>query len=142
MKGISQVISAVMILAVAVSVSAIYIEWAPDLAERATGEVADQSSDQIKCDNAGIFLSEAEYVQTANRLDVWIENTGTIAFEDDVTVSSLKDSSVQQQTTISLLEVDEEQLVELRVEEMPDSVAYSSQECPEVGSSTDNIQIS
>lgn len=141
MKGISQVIVSVLLLAVALSVAGIYTKWAPELAGDATGKAADQTENQIKCRNAGIYLKDADYDKTGNNAEISIENTGTIALYNDITLVAINSSKTTGSTTIAELEVDEEQSVVVRSEKTPEVVAATSKECPGLKSSIDSINV-
>lgn len=139
MKGISQVIAAALLLAVSVSVAGVYANWAPELSEAMAGEVTDQTDSQITCRNADFFVRDVDYVGFDNRLDVTIDNTGTIAFRDGINIAALADSSIVAEETLQELEVDEERTVELRLEEEPEQVAISSNDCPGLNRVEDNV---
>ena len=141
-KGISEIVSSVLILAIAVSVAAVYAQWAPDFSENTTQQVADQANNQLKCSNAAFNIRTVEYDRTAQLATFNISNTGTINFNNDITVTAVNSSQITGQKTIASLEVEETQLVELQTDKIPGTLIASSQECPELRSTEDNIDVS
>ncbi|MBC5793486.1 MAG: hypothetical protein H8Z69_05650 [Nanohaloarchaea archaeon] len=140
--GISALVSSVLLLAVAVSIAGIYSSWAPELAQDATKEAADQANNQITCRNAGFNIRSVSYDITGNLAEVEIINTGTINLYDDLTLVALNMSEVTGQKTLNELEVGDELVTELRSEKIPETIIASSSECPEKRVSTDSINVS
>lgn len=141
-KGISEIVSAALLLAVAVSVAGVYSQWAPDFSRNATENVASQTENNIKCSNAGFDISTVEYDITGQRSEFNISNTGTINLNDDVTVTAVNSSQIIAQKTIGTLEVEETQQVELDSDKIPEMVIAASQECPELRAVEEDIQSS
>lgn len=141
-KGISQILSSVLLLAITVSVAGIYSQWAPSFSTNASQQVADQAENDLKCENAAFGISEVEYDITGNLLKLRISNGGTINFNNDITVTGINSSEIIAERTIGSLGVDEDRLVELRSERVTDIVVVTSQECPELRVIEENVQVS
>lgn len=140
-KGISEIISSVLLLAIAVSVAGVYSQWAPDFAESASETAGTQAENQIKCSNAAFDISEISYDRTGQITEFNISNKGTINFENDITITSVNSSQIVGQKTIKQLEVEETQQVELQSDKIPELLVASSQECPELRVSEENINV-
>lgn len=141
-KGVSQIISSVLLLALTVSIAGIYSQWAPEFSSSTGKEVANQADNNLKCNNAAFGISEAEYDITGQLLKLQISNRGTINFNNDITVSSVKSSRIIKQKTIGSLGVDESRLVEIKSEEAPELIVITSQECPDLERIEENIDVS
>lgn len=141
MKGLSQIITAVLVLAVGISVSTIFAGWAPDFAENTTEQFVDQQESDIECRNAQLRVYDGYYSSVANELLVSIRNTGTIRFSDTITFGALKDSSIIGENQISSLDVGQQRTnISIDVEEKPDEVIAIPSQCPSVEGLTRNIQ--
>lgn len=141
-KGISQIISSVLLLAITVSVAGIYSQWAPSFSTNATQQVADQADNDLKCENAAFGVSEAEYDITGNLLKLRLSNGGTISFNDDITITGINSSEIIAEKTIGSLGVEEDRLVELSSERVTDVVVITSQNCPELRVIEEDVQVS
>lgn len=140
-KGISEIISSVLLLAIAVSLAGFYSQWAPDFAKNTTETAGVQAENQIKCSNAAFDISEVNYDITGQITKFKLSNKGTISFNNDITVTAANSSQIIQQKTIGSLEVEETRLVELQSDKAPDILVASSQECPELRISEENIDV-
>lgn len=129
-KGISQVISSTLLIAVAVSIAGLYAQWAPDFSQDTTGQVAEDINSDIKCRNAGVDISEAFYDKSGQRTTFELRNTGTISFYRSITVYALQDSQVMHTMNVSELEVDETQDLEIESDLVPDTIIASIKTCP------------
>ena len=142
MKGVSQVLTSAIILAVAVSVAGIYSTWAPDIAERITGEVADQTNRDIKCGNAALTIESAEYDLSGNFTEVDLRNSGTINFNSGINVVTFDNrSKIIGQSVMEGLRADENIQERVYSEEVPARLAASSKDCPEIVVSTEVINV-
>lgn len=142
MKGISQVITSALILAVSISVAGIYANWAPEFAGDLAGETADQQNREIKCRNANLRISSAEYDLTANFTDVEVTNTGTINLRNGLEAVSINQSRVIGSTNFSQIEVDSTRFIRVDSEEIPEVVVVLSEECGEdVNAETRSIDV-
>lgn len=78
MKGISNLIATVLILAVTISVVSLFAGWAPTIVQDATRGTGEQVSDQIDCNSASLSVEGARYYPTGNRTAVVARNNGNI----------------------------------------------------------------
>jgi hypothetical protein len=140
MKGISQVITSALILAVGLSIAGVYANWAPDFAERVAGDTADQQNQDLRCRNAGIRINSAVYDLTGNFTEAEITNTGTINLRDDLTVTSVNQSRVIGNKEINQIEVESTRIVQVESDEKPESVVVTSSGCPDLEASIQNIE--
>lgn len=76
-KGISSIIASVMVLAVTVSVVALFAGWAPDLVLDLTEDTANQSKAQLNCNKADLDIISAKYYSSGETTAV-VRNTGTV----------------------------------------------------------------
>jgi hypothetical protein len=139
MKGLSQVITSALILAVGVSVAGVYANWAPDFAEGVADETADQRNQDLRCSNSALRIDTAAYDVTGNFTEVEITNTGTINLRDGLTAASIENSGVLGTSDINQIEVDSTRIVRIDSDEKPDSVIITSKDCPEIEASTTNV---
>ena len=142
MKGLSTIISSVLVLAVGISVVSIYSGWAPEFAETIVGEVGDDVDSEIQCRNANLRITDAEYFITAQELDVEISNTGTIRFNEGIQVAAINQSRIIGEREMDSLEVDSSREITLQTSEEPSSVVANSIECPELRSEETSINLS
>ncbi|MFQ3275154.1 MAG: archaellum component FlaF (FlaF/FlaG flagellin family) [Candidatus Nanohaloarchaea archaeon] len=140
MKGLSQVITSALILAVGISVAGVYANWAPDFAERVAEDTADQQNQDLRCRNAGIRINGAVYDLTGNFTEVEITNIGTIDLRDDLTVTSVNQSRVIGNKEINQIEVESTRIVQVESDEKPESVVITSSGCPDLEASIQNIE--
>jgi|AntRauMinimDraft_3_1070383.scaffolds.fasta_scaffold00013_47 flagellin-like protein len=140
-KGISEIISSVLLLAIAVSIAGVYSQWAPEFSKETTQEIADQSQNQIKCSNAAFEMSEVQYDITGQISTLKLSNKGTINFYKDIGVTAINSSEIIGRTTIQDLEVEETQLIELQTEKIPETIIAISNECSELRIIEKNIDV-
>lgn len=138
-KGISEIISSVLLLAIAVSVAGVYSQWAPDLSRNTSQEITNQADNQLKCSNAALSISEAEYDTAGQDLTFELSNKGTISFNDDLTATAVNSSEIVGQEEIGSLMVDESQSIELEVDRGPEILIVTSNECTDLRASEENI---
>lgn len=141
MKGLSQVITSALILAVGVAVAGVYANWAPDFAEGIAGETADQQNQRLKCRNAGLRISSAEYDRTGNFTDIELKNTGTINLRKSLTIAILNNSRIINTTQVNQIEVDETRTRRIPGQEIPDEVVITSEDCPDIRAFTDSVNV-
>ncbi len=87
-KGISPVISIVLILMVTMTVLGIFSSWAPSLVQNILGDTENQSLHQTKCNKGSVEILSAKHFADGNTTVV-VRNTGTIELTD-VQVSAWK----------------------------------------------------
>lgn len=140
-KGISPIVSSVLVLAVAISVMGIYANWAPDFAGDLAGEFSNQSDQRIKCSNAGIAVRNAVYDKTGRQVEFEVENTGTIRFNTEVFTAAVNNSQVIGRNTFTGLDVEETQTLLIETDRIPGQLIASTNDCPEVRVEQDFIQV-
>ena len=138
-KGISEIISSVLLLAIAVSVAGVYSQWAPDLSRNTSQEITNQAENQLKCSNAAFGISKTEYDTVGQTLTFELSNKGTISFNNDLTATAVNSSEIVGQKTISSLMVDGTQSVEMELDRGPEILIITSQECPDLRVSEESI---
>lgn len=141
MKGMSEIVSAAIILAVGVSIVSLYAEWAPSFAEETVGDVANQSNNRIKCNNAAIGIDDAVYDRTGQIVEFKVENTGTIRLSKGIYAGAFKNSQELNRTTISQLEVGEVQTVRIDSSRVPDMLLATSKDCPDIKAEETSIKV-
>ncbi|MBY6293924.1 hypothetical protein GLU60_00875 [Nanohaloarchaea archaeon H01] len=139
-KGISQVITSTIILAVAIAVAGVYANWAPDFAEVLGQDVAEDTQNDMACRNVAINLEYAEYDLSGNFTEVQVTNTGTINLFEGLQAASIRNSAIQNTTDINELEVDETTIFRINSPRVPETVLISSRDCPSEEISADQIE--
>lgn len=139
MKGISEIVSVALLLAVGVAVAGIYAEWAPGFAANITQTAADQSSADMRCDNAAITLRNLEYSESGNLVFYEAHNIGTIRFTGELNILAIESSRIVANSSFTGLNVEETRSGNLQVDEKPDQMIISSVECPDVDDRSENI---
>lgn len=140
-KGISEIISSVLLLAIAVSIAGVYSQWAPQYSEDTAEEIGDQANNQVKCNNAVFDIYDVKYDLTSQRATFRLSNKGTINFNEDITITAVNASQIIGQKTINSLEVEETQLTELPTDKIPEILIASSQECPDLEITEEQIDV-
>lgn len=139
MKGLSQVVTSALILAVGISVAGVYANWAPDFAGEVAGETADQQNQDLRCSNSALRVNSAVYDLTGNFTEIEITNTGTINLRNELTAASLNQSRIIGQTEINRIDVEATRITQIDSDEKPESVVITSSECPDLEASIDSI---
>ena len=80
-KGISSLISTVLVLSVTVTVAGLFSGWAPGLVNDVTDDVNNQTSERLNCNEGGVEIVSAKYYTGENTTAV-VRNTGTIDLEN------------------------------------------------------------
>lgn len=142
MKGVSQVLTSAIILAVGVAVAGVYSTWAPNFAEDITGQTADQTNSNIKCSNADLSIETVQYDLSGNFTEVGLRNSGTIDLRGGVEVVMYNQSRIIARQTIDNLQAGNTLTRRIDGDEIPDRMAASSSDCPgEVVVSTDVVDV-
>lgn len=139
-KGISEIVSSVLLLAIAVSIAGVYSQWAPDLSRNTSEQITDQADNQLKCSNAAFGTTEVKYDKVSQTLTFELSNKGTINFNNDLTVTAVNSSEIVGQKKISSLMVDNTKSVEIETDRFPEILIVNSQECPDLRISEDSIE--
>lgn len=137
----SEIVSAVLVLAVSVAALSLYAEWAPGFAEDTVGEIADQSNRKIKCSNAALSVKNAVYDKTGKIVEFEVENTGTIRLVKGVRAGAFNSSLELGRTVISELEVGETQTVRVTADRVPEMILVTSKDCPRLKATETGIKV-
>lgn len=129
MKGISNIISAVLLLAISISIVSIYSSWAPELSENATQSAVNQANQDIKCDNAALSIKDPVYDSSVDETLFELVNSGNIRFTGNITVAAIE-STVLNKTTVEGLDVGQSISRRIPSSQKPDMIVISSSECP------------
>jgi flagellin-like protein len=86
MKGVSPLISSVLLIAFAIVVAGLYSGWITSFTKTTTEEVQEQSEKKVTCSYGGIALDNVKYNNTSGNISGTVENTdlinlGNIDFE-------------------------------------------------------------
>ena len=141
MKGVSQVATSALLIAVAITAVGIYSNWLPEFARESVQGITDAQDQQIRCDNAGLSLSEVVYVEEDSETVVTVTNSGTVNFRENVTIAAVNNSIIIGEEYLTELEVGNDREVTFITQSKPDYVLASSYSCPEVSSRRDRIQV-
>lgn len=82
MKGISTFVAMTLIIAITLTVTAIYSGWFTNFIKSMTSTIKEQSSSKLTCSNGGIALSNLKYNQTSGYISGFIKNTEIIELGD------------------------------------------------------------
>jgi len=95
MKGISEFIATVLIIAMVVTVSTIVITWSLRFTRETSSTVENKTSSEIECRYGAIYLRNPKINTTNNNLYVEIENTGNIKLSRLKLTVSYTDNTIQ-----------------------------------------------
>jgi len=127
MKGISNIISATLLIGISLSMMSLYSGWVTEYSGSSTERVVGQLEDSMKCENANIRVDNAEYRDGEVQLE--IKNTGTINLEQGLNSYVLSSSEIVAEGGVESLLVGETTDIDMSSEE-PDEAAVISQDCP------------
>ncbi|MFB6245295.1 MAG: hypothetical protein ABEJ03_03015 [Candidatus Nanohaloarchaea archaeon] len=74
MKGISNLITTVMVLAVAITMVSVFSGWAPGLLGDVTTETGNQTDRRVDCNQARLSIESVVHYDTQNTTSVVVEN--------------------------------------------------------------------
>lgn len=95
-KGISPILSVVLLVAVTVSVLGIFSNFAPNLLSNTITQVENQAQNQIDCESAGVQITSTSY--TDGLLTVTLRNTGQSKLQNIQVASFTQDGVVSKVT--------------------------------------------
>ncbi|MFB6144155.1 MAG: hypothetical protein ABEJ98_02480 [Candidatus Nanohaloarchaea archaeon] len=139
MKGISQVATSVLLIAVAITAVGIYSNWLPEFTRTSMQDIISNQNQEITCSNADISLSQVVYKSNDSITEVNIKNSGTISFREDITVAAVKNSRIIDNSTLTELEVGNERVMELSTLSKPDYVIATPSSCPSIRARRERI---
>lgn len=140
-KGISNVITAALLVTVALAAVGIYSNWLPEFARNSTSSLVDGQNRAIECEKAGVSLSDVVYRESNSELSMEIKNSGTIRFSQNLTVSVINSSQIISNIKINNLAVSETETVEEVLDKKPDLILVTSKKCPDMSIRRDQISI-
>jgi flagellin-like protein len=101
MKGISTLISAVLLLAVTVSAVGVFSSWAPGLVQDITEDTENQTEQQVQCNQASIDIEAGKYYSGNSVTTAVIRNTGTVNL-DSIRVEAWNNDLPLSQNTVGV----------------------------------------
>lgn len=126
-KGISNLISAVLILAVSISAVSLFAQWAPSLVGEVTRGVGDQTSSQVDCNAASLEIAGAEYFSSDDNVTVVARNDGTVDL-NNVSLEAWSNGLPVNNSEVSI-DAGEYGRTNLTASSEPESVKAVSREC-------------
>lgn len=86
-KGISPLIATILLIAFVIAVGGILSGWLISFTKERTEEARIRGETDIKCSYASLYISDADWNSTDEKLSLTVENTGSEDLSDfDVTV--------------------------------------------------------
>lgn len=82
MKGISTFVAMTLIIAITITVTAVYSGWFTNFIKSMTSTIKEQSGSKLTCSNGGIALSSLKYNQTSGYISGYVKNTEIIELGD------------------------------------------------------------
>ncbi|WEL19962.1 hypothetical protein [Candidatus Nanohalococcus occultus] len=141
MKGVSTVITSVLLVSVSVALASMYAGWAPDLAEDLTDNVADNSEQTTKCNNAAISIQNPYYDQNSQTTFFILKNTGTIRFNKALEVMALNKTRLNS-TEVYGLSPGESKSGSFETSIRPSRIIVrSAEECPDLRARNSRIGV-
>lgn len=138
-KGISNVISAVLVVLVAVSAITIYSGWAPNLVRSVTDSTSNQTTSTIDCNDGSIEILSSKYLSGESNTSVVVRNDGRSDLKD-IQVSAWNESIPMNKSLISSLEQGNFTTEKVVTTEKPTSIRVFSQECGSISDRLDEIE--
>jgi len=135
MKGISPIISAVILVGITLSVASVYSGWAPDFAESFVESSLEGTESDLRCDNANFRIDSADYFPGTDTVEVYLTNTGTISFHNDINLYALDSSQTSGNRELSNLQAGDSRSISFEVSDSPEEVVVTSSDCPELETS-------
>ncbi len=136
-KGISSIVSVVLILAITLTVLGLFSSWAPSVVGGVLEGIENQTEHQIKCDKASIKILSAKYWADGN-VTVVVRNTGTIDLEQ-LQLEAWEEDVPKTQKLVSVPRGDYN-VTNISAGFEPTSVRASSRNCPNPTDSFEDIE--
>ncbi|WEL19961.1 hypothetical protein [Candidatus Nanohalococcus occultus] len=136
MKGISSIVSSVMVLAVAITMVGIFSGWAPNVLNDVLDSTEGQTTNQTTCNQASLDIISASYY-SGGQTAVVVENTSNVDI-GTVRVSAWK-NGVPMSNTEELLDEGLE-TINVSTSSRPAYVRASSLNCNSVSTEFSDIQ--
>ncbi len=136
-KGISPLISAVLLLAVTLSMAALFSGWGPSLVNTVTDSTENQTERTINCNEAGIEIIAAKYYP-AGQTSIVVRNTGRSEL-DNLEVSAWKGDLPMNNSLLSALAQGNFTTSNVTTSSKPDDVRAFSRDCTSVQDTHEEI---
>jgi len=141
MKGISAIVSAIMLIGVSVSLATIYADWAPGISEDITGRTVEDSDQSTKCRNAALSFQNPYYSEAGNNVEFDLKNTGSISFNKEIKVFAVNASIARNSTTTTGLNPGETFSGTIITTRAPDLLVIDSEDCPSIRNNAEDIEV-
>lgn len=141
-KGITPIIAAVLLVAVSLSVVAIFSGWAPNLAKTITDDTTNSTLETLECDQASVDIRSAYYNTSSspNNLTVTLRNNGgTDLSKMIVAVFDQNDLTIEENQDVNLSSGELNDTVINGVDKEPSYVEAYSTQCGKVKARLDDI---
>lgn len=139
-KGISPIIAAVLLVAVSLSVVAIFSGWAPNLVRDITEETSNSTLQTLNCDQASVDVRSAFYNSSSSELTVTVRNTDNTGLNDLIVAAfDSNDQVIEQKPGVNLSSGELDSTTLSGVSETPSYVQAFSKECGNVQDRLDDI---
>jgi flagellin-like protein len=136
-KGISALISTVLIMAVTVSLAGLFSSWAPGLINDVTDDVNNQTGERLACNEGSVDIVSAKYYSGDNTTAV-VRNTGSIELEE-LRISAW-DSDIPMNSTIVSVKPGNFTSENISTTSKPTSVRAFSRRCGDITAVFEDIQ--
>lgn len=140
MKGVSQVITAVLLVSVSVALASLYAGWAPELSRNITSKAVDNAESATKCRNAALSVQNPYYDTNAQTAFFTLKNTGTITFAKGIEVIGLNVSKINS-TEVFGLTPGQKKTGSFDANRAPEKLIVQPKECPGLRAEADDIEI-
>ncbi|MFB6144154.1 MAG: hypothetical protein ABEJ98_02475 [Candidatus Nanohaloarchaea archaeon] len=137
-KGISPIISAVLLVAVSLAVVGVFSGWAPQLIQTLTDSTSNTTQNRINCDRSSISIVSAAYRSGSDSAAVTVRNRGRTDLKN-ITVLAFRNEVIQGRQAKSLARGSVSTFNITNVNNTPDRINAYSQECGSVTASTEEI---
>jgi flagellin-like protein len=136
-KGISPIVSSVLLLAVTLSVASIFSGWGPNLVKSVTQSTTNQTETTIDCNKAAVEIVSAKYYPDTDTAIV-VRNTGNSELKN-LQVSAWRDNLPMSQATISVSEGNFT-TKNVSTSSKPDTIKAFSKDCSSVRDDFEQVE--
>lgn len=140
-KGISPILASVLLLAVTISVAAVFSGWAPDIANTVTEDTTNNTEHRLNCNKASAEIISVGYNLSGNTdVDITLRNDGREDFSKLILAAfDSNDSLMQQTVNISVNSGELTNQTVSNVNSTPSYVKLFSEKCGDVTDKHDDI---
>lgn len=140
MKGISSVITAVLLTSVSVALASMYAGWAPDLSGNLTANIVEGAEKTTKCRNAALSIQNPYHDNNSETTFFTLKNTGSIRFSKEIQVIGLKSTKLNS-TEVYGLDPGQSKKGSFETSSAPERILAQTVECPGIRSRSTDIEI-